>query len=92
MLDFLLTLIIIMNISLMLTLARLKLKHDEVFVRLDLNKTTFGSPKQLAIIIEFIIKRKYAELKDSLLTCVGLIFAVSFPVVIVFMFTYVLQK
>jgi hypothetical protein len=75
--------VIIMNASLVATLIRLKEKHNDVFTDLGLSNTFFGSPKQLAKVTEFVIKRKNVALKDSFLTCSGYVFVASFVTTII---------
>jgi hypothetical protein len=82
----------IMNISLVATLIRLKLKHDDVFVSLGLGETVFGSPKQLARIIEFMIKRKPAELNDFFLTGAGYVFVASLVITILLIYASFFYK
>lgn len=92
MLDFLLALIIVMNVSFFATLIRLRVKHREVFDQLELNGLFFGSIRQLARILEFMIKRKNAELKDTFLTISGYVFVASLTITIPVMFIYILHS
>ena len=91
MLEVLLALIIVMNISFFTTLIRLRLKHREVFDQLELSGFFFGSIRQLARILEFMIKRKNAELNDKFLTVSGYVFVASFLITVPFMFICVLR-
>lgn len=86
------TVIVIMNILLVVTLVRLKDKHGDVFVRLELDKTIFGSPKQLARIVEFMIKRKPAELNDPFLTGAGYVFVATLVITILLMYASFIYK
>lgn len=78
MIDIFLLCVIIMNLALVATLLRLKVKHDGVFNGLSLDRSFPGSPRQLAIILEFILKRRYDALKDPFLAWAGAVFAASF--------------
>lgn len=92
MFEILLTLIIVMNVSFFTTLIRLRVKHGDVFAQLQLNGMFFGSVRQLARIIEFMIKRENSELNDTFLSVAGYIFVVSLATTIPLMFIYVLHS
>lgn len=91
MLEVLLALIIVMNISFFTTLIRLRLKHREVFDQLELSGLFFGSIRQFARILEFVVKRENADLNDKVLTVSGYVFVVTFVITVPAMFVYVLN-
>jgi hypothetical protein len=73
-----LILVIIANISLLFTLLRLSVKHKELLTRLRFGRSVYGFVDTLARLMEFILKRRYAQLKDPLLTLSCITFMCSF--------------
>jgi len=91
--EILLAIFVISNVSFVATVARLQVRHKEIFNSLGIDGRLFcGSVKQLATIIEFIIKRKPIELQDSFLICSSYTFLVSFIGGFALMFRYVIAK
>ncbi len=92
MFNILLTLIIVSNLSFITILIRLNVKHKQAFEQLKIDGMLFlGSVKQLARLIEFIVKSKSTELNDKFLSLVGYIFVVSFSATIPVMIAYALM-
>jgi hypothetical protein len=73
-----LILVIIANISLLFTLLRLSVKHKELLTRMRFGRSVYGFVDTLARLMEFILKRRYAQLQDPLLTLSCLAFIFSF--------------
>ena len=72
-----LILAVIVNISLLAILMRLEVKH-KVFSSLQAGASINRCMDKLAGLMEFILTRKYAKLKDPVLTVYCLIFILSF--------------
>lgn len=59
---------IVGNVSFLVTVARLQVRHKAIFEEMGIDGRLFcGSIKQLATLVEFIIKKKPIKLKDKLL-------------------------
>jgi len=85
-----LILVIIANISLLFTLFRLSVRHRELLTKLRFGRSVYGFVDTLARLLEFILKRRYAGLKDPLLTASCLTFMLSFFVSLPMMFLAVI--
>lgn len=85
-----LILVIIANISLLFTLLRLSVKHRDLLTRLRFGRSVYGFVDTLARLLEFILKRRFAQLKDPLLTlsCIAFIFSFfcSLPLMVLAIF------
>lgn len=91
--DILLIIVIVANISFLATVLRLRTSHRDIFQSMGIDGRLFcGSIKQLATIVEFIIKRKPIELKDNLLIISSYIFLASFVSFFALGFIYALKK
>jgi hypothetical protein len=78
--------VIIANMSLLLTLLRLSIKHKELLTRLRFGRSVYGFADTLARLLEFIIKRRYANLSDTILTLSCIAFMLSFLISLPMMF------
>ena len=85
-----LILVIIANISLLFTLLRLSVKHRELLNRLHFGRSVYGFADTLARLLEFIFKRRYAQLRDPLLTTSCIAFILSFLISLPMMFLAVI--
>jgi hypothetical protein len=85
--DILLVIVIVTNISFLATVARLRVSHKELSESMGIDGRLFcGSIKQLAALVEFIIKRKPIDLKDNLLIVSSYTFLASFIALFPLMF------
>lgn len=75
--DLTLIMTIILNMSLLVILMRLEVKH-KIFSGTGSGGKVYGCIDKLAGVLEFILTRKYAELHDPVLTASCLIFILSF--------------
>lgn len=73
-----LMLVIIANISLLFTLLRLSVKHRDFLMAKSFGRSVYGFVDTLARLLEFILKRQYAKLRDPVLTASCIVFMVSF--------------
>ncbi len=91
--DILLIIVIVVNISFLATVMRLRVSHKDIFESMGIDGRLFcGSIKQLATIVEFIIKRKPIELKDNLLIVTSYTFLATFISFFPLMLLYALKK
>lgn len=73
-----LMLVILANISLLFVLLRLSIRHRDLLSRMRWGQSVYGFVDTLARLLEFILKRRYAQLKDPLLTLSCITFICSF--------------
>jgi hypothetical protein len=82
--------VIVANISLLLTLLRLSVKHKELLTRLRFGRSVYGFADTLARLLEFILRRRYAKLSDPVLTVSCIAFILSFMISLPMMFLAIL--
>ncbi|UTG93637.1 hypothetical protein [Geobacter sulfurreducens] len=91
--DILLAIVIVANISFLATVIKLRVSHKDLFESMGIDGRLFcGSIKQLATIVEFIIKRKPIDLKDNLLIVSSYTFLASFIAFFPLMLYFALKK
>jgi hypothetical protein len=78
--------VITANMSLLLTLLRLSIKHRELLIKLNFGRSVYGFADTLARLLEFIIRRRYAKLSDPILTLSCIAFMLSLLISLPMMF------
>lgn len=75
-----LVLAMVVNVSLVATLMRLYVKHNKMFEQKESDGMVYGTVHKLAGLFEFILNKRYLELKDPLLTVMCVVFIASFAI------------